>query len=426
MSKKKIGFSPKQQAILGFPYNPNNYEAVIADGAIRSGKTIPMAIGFVLWAMANFNESDFIIGSKTVGTAQRNVIRLLQRMNYFKQEFQIKYAVTKGYMEVTRGDRTNYFYIFGGSTERSQDVVQGGTMCGAFLDEVALMPRSFVEQVIARCSDERALLWFNCNPEHPTHWFKQEWIDDAVGKKALYLHFTMEDNPSLSERVKERYRRRYSGVFYQRFILGLWTKAEGIIYKNFADNPSKFRVSKETLETWKLNYVSVGVDFGGSKSKTKFVATGFYNNFKDIVALKSVELPSDHTTEELGLAYQKFEKEIWDEYGMFFNAYADSAEQILIRSLKTYAQYSAIKDAYKGAIYDRIVFTNTLHTMGAFWILEGECNDLEKAMSESVWSEKKENERLDDGSYDVDVLDAWEYSIEREMKKILYYVTFFD
>lgn len=424
-NKQEHGFSPKQQSILGFPYSKKGYEAVIADGAIRSGKTIPMAIGFVLWAMANFKDSDFIIGSKTVGTAQRNIIKPLQRMTYFQQEFKIHYAVTKGYMTIQRGSTINYFYIFGGSTERSQDVVQGGTMSGAFLDEVALMPKSFVEQVIARCSDERALLWFNCNPEHPTHWFKKEWIDDRENKKALYLHFTMDDNPSLSERVKDRYRRRYSGVFYQRFILGLWTKAEGIIYKTFADNPSKYRVSKETLKTWKLNYISVGIDFGGSKSKTKFVATGFYNNFKDVVALKSRELPSNHTAEELGKAYQEFEQELKDEYNMFFNAYADSAEQILIRSLKTHARFSAIKDARKYKVYDRIVFTDTLHTMNAFWILEGECNDLEKAMTEAVWNEKIENERLDNGTYDVDVLDAFEYSFEREMNRILHYLTFF-
>lgn len=412
------GFSPKQMDVISFPYNTNGYEAVIADGAIRSGKTISMAIGFVLWVMANFNESDFIIGSRTVGVAQRNIIRPLMRIKYMRENFDMKYTVSKGYMEVRRGSVVNYFYVFGGSTEKSQDVVQGGTMSGALLDEVALMPRSFVEQVVARCSVEEALLWFNCNPEHPTHWFKEEWIDRREDQKALYLHFTMEDNPSLSERVKERYRRRYSGVFFRRFILGEWTKAEGIIYQDFADEPDKFILDKIPAD-WKFNHLNVGVDFGGNKSKTKFVATGFYNNYKDVVVLKTKELGGDYTTEDLVTAYQEFEKEIWQEYNQFFYAYCDSAEQILIRSLKMGAKYSSIKDAQKLKIIERIRMTTSLQRLGRFWILKDKAKDLEKAMEEAVWDEKKEDERLDNGTFDVDVLDGFEYSIEKEFKRLL-------
>ncbi len=423
MTNSNIGFSEKQLEILKFPYNSKGYEAVIGDGAIRSGKTSSMAIAFILWAMSNFNEADFIIGSKTVGTANRNIIRPIRRMTYFQEHFEINYVISRGYMTVKRGDVENYFYIFGGSTERSQDVVQGGTMSGAFLDEVALMPRSFVEQVIARCSEEEALLWFNCNPEHPTHWFKTEWIDKRKEKKVLYLHFTMEDNPSLSERVKERYRRRYAGVFYQRFILGLWTRAEGIIYKDFADNPEKF-ILDEIPSNWKFNKFNVGVDFGGNKSNTKFVAVGFFNNFKDVVVLKSTELSGDYTADTLQEEYQKFEAEVKEEYKLFFNAYCDSTEQILIRTLKMSARHSVIKNAYKGSIFERIKLVTSLMGLGRFWILRGRATDLEGALKEAVWDDKKENERLDDGTFDVDVLDATEYAIEPEMKTILHRLTY--
>ena len=125
--------------------------------------------------------------------------------------------------------------MFGGKDERSQDLIQGMTLAGVFFDEVALMPQSFVTQAEARCSVEGAKYWYNCNPKNPTHWFKKEYIDLQKEKKLLYLHFTMDDNLTLSEKVKERYKRMFSGVFYQRNILGLWVTAEGKIYTTFTD-----------------------------------------------------------------------------------------------------------------------------------------------------------------------------------------------
>lgn len=410
-------FSQKQEQVLAFPYN-TDYEAVICDGAIRSGKTSVMSIAYILWAMSNFNETNFIIGGRTAGTIQRNVIKPLMRIKYMKENFIMNYTLSRGYMEVRRGNVTNYFYVFGGINERSQDVVQGGTMGGAFLDEVALLPRSFVEQCIARCSEENALLWFNCNPEYPEHWFKKEWIDKVEEKKALYLHFTMDDNPSLSERVKERYKRRYSGVFYQRYILGLWTRAEGVIYKRFADNPELYIID-EVPSDWKLNYIDVGVDFGGTQSKTKFVAKGVYNDHKELVILKTKELSGDYTMDDLGKAYQDFENELKAEYGIYFNAFCDSAEPILIRTLKQYAKFSSIREAQKTSIFGRIKFTDEMLGARRFWVMR-RCQDLIQSLKVAVWDDKKENERLDNNTYDVDVLDAMEYSFERDMKKFLF------
>ena len=135
--------------------------------------------------------------------------------------------------EISKGDTVNFFYIFGGKDERSQDLIQGITLAGMFFDEVALMPESFVNQATGRCSVDGSKFWFNCNPDSPSHWFKLNWIDKADEKKLIYLHFTMDDNLSLSERIKERYRAMYSGVFYDRFILGLWVIAEGLVYGMF-------------------------------------------------------------------------------------------------------------------------------------------------------------------------------------------------
>lgn len=234
MSKYKP-FSQKQLKVLSWWAHPeisNKYSAVIADGSIRSGKTMSMSHGFVFWAMTEFENQNFAICGKTVGSCYRNVIKpLIQMIN---GRYQIKYLRSENLMIVKQGAKTNYFYIFGGRDESSQDLIQGITLAGVLLDEVALMPRSFVEQALARCSVEGSRFWFNCNPDSQYHWFYTEWIQKSEQKEALYLHFDMDDNLTLSPKIKERYKAQYSGVFYERYILGRWVAADGIIYPMFS------------------------------------------------------------------------------------------------------------------------------------------------------------------------------------------------
>lgn len=226
------GLSSKQLQILAFP--KTQYQALICDGAVRSGKTSVMTLSFVIWAMNEFNQRNFAICGKTVQSAVRNVITPLLSVRYLvKNRYQLSWSFSNHLLTITRGKKTNYFYVFGGKDEGSAALIQGITLAGVFLDEVALMPRSFVEQALARCSVERSRFWFNCNPEAPSHWFYQEWILCSEEKKALHLHFLMEDNPSLSQEVLERYHSLYSGVFYDRYIKGEWVRAEGRIYDMF-------------------------------------------------------------------------------------------------------------------------------------------------------------------------------------------------
>lgn len=221
-------FSKKQLQILAFP--KTDKDALICDGSIRAGKTSVMSVAFVLWAMQNFNGKNFGICSKTIKTAQRNIIRPLLAMQFIKKRFNIRF-VQNEYVELTDAKgRTNTFYIFGGKDESSYQLIQGITLAGVLLDEVALMPRSFVDQALARCSVTGRKLWFNCNPEGQLHWFYQEWILEAESKNALHLHFGLDDNPSLDEKIKEYYRSMYVGVFFQRYIEGQWVSAEGVIY----------------------------------------------------------------------------------------------------------------------------------------------------------------------------------------------------
>lgn len=228
-------FSKKQRKVLNWwcESSPvNDKDGIIADGAIRSGKTLSMSLSFVLWAMSSFNGQNFAMCGKTIGSFRRNVLFWLKLM-LKSRGYQVIDHRADNLVIVTRGDVENYFYIFGGKDERSQDLIQGITLAGVFFDEVALMPESFVNQATGRCSVDGSKYWFNCNPDGPYHWFKVNWIDKRKEKRLLYLHFTMDDNLSLSEKIKARYRSMYTGVFFKRYILGLWCMAEGIIYDMF-------------------------------------------------------------------------------------------------------------------------------------------------------------------------------------------------
>lgn len=245
----------RKQAKLFFWWLESEYDAVIADGAIRSGKSICMSTSFVLWAMSNFKNSQFALCGKTIESLRRNVADPL--MNSLEGIFTVKNNLSRNYLEISDGNTTNKFFIFGGKDENSYSLIQGITLAGVFFDEVVLMPRSFVEQALARCSLSGSKFWFNCNPDHPSHWFKKEWIDKSDEKKALYLHFTMQDNPSLEEKIKRRYKSLYSGVFYERYILGRWVRAEGRVYPMF---DAKRHVIKAAANSSGDYYISI--DYG--------------------------------------------------------------------------------------------------------------------------------------------------------------------
>lgn len=220
--------SEKQKKILAFPYS--KYDAIICDGAVRSGKTSIMTVAFVDWAMREFDRQRFGICGKTVDSATKNIIIPYISMSYAKERYTIRWRRSDKVLEVRRGAVVNYFEVFGGKDESSFTLIQGRTLAGVLLDEVALMPESFVNQALARCSVDGARLWFSCNPDNPNHWFYLNWIKRHKERNALYLRFAMTDNPSLSEATLARYESMYSGVFYDRYIRGLWVVAEGLVY----------------------------------------------------------------------------------------------------------------------------------------------------------------------------------------------------
>jgi phage terminase, large subunit, PBSX family len=233
-------------------------KAIICDGSVRSGKTVSMIIGFVHWAMRFFDGKNFGICGKTISSTERNIVMPLMDMPDITDYYFVKYIRGENKRIIIRsGKKTNTFFIFGGKDESSYELVQGVTLTGVLFDEVALMPQSFVDQAVARTlSEQGARHWFNCNPESSEHWFYKEWICNTRQKKAIHLHFTMQDNPILSPKQIADAEALYNGVFYDRYIRGLWCVAEGLIYPQFRKEQHVRRLDHPQGE-W---YISV--DYG--------------------------------------------------------------------------------------------------------------------------------------------------------------------
>lgn len=280
-----LQFSKKQLQLLTWwtdGSSANNCDAIICDGAVRSGKTVCMSLSFIFWAFYSFSDKSFALCGKTVTSLRRNVItQLLPLLS--ELGFQCREKVSKNYILIKKGKCENRFYLFGGKDEGSAALIQGMTLAGILLDEAALMPRSFCEQAIARCSVEKSKLWFNCNPENPSHWFYIEWIKKAKEKNCYYLHFTMNDNPSLSKEMRTRYEKLYSGAFYERFVEGRWVGAEGLVYSFFGEDfiydvPKELDSYYVSCDYGTVNPTSMGL--WGEKDGVFFRISEFYHNSK--------------------------------------------------------------------------------------------------------------------------------------------------
>ena len=234
----RLCFSEKQKRVLRW-WNRGSpdagKDAILCDGAVRSGKTLCLGLSFVLWSMTRFQRQQFALCGKTTESVRRNllssVLPVLEGLGFTWEE-----KLSRNWMKIRCGGVENTYFLFGGKDEGSAALIQGVTLAGVLLDEVALMPRSFVEQACARCSVTGAKFWFSCNPAGPGHWFYREWICKAQARNLLHLRFFMEDNPTLSQETRQRYERTFQGAFYRRFVLGEWTVAEGLVYDFFEES----------------------------------------------------------------------------------------------------------------------------------------------------------------------------------------------
>ena len=415
-------FSRKQRKVLNWWCRSSpvrDFNGIIADGAIRSGKSVAMSLGFVVWAMSEFSACNFAMCGKTIGSFRRNVLFWLKLM-LRSRGYSVAEQRTENLVIVRRGGVENYFYVFGGKDERSQDLIQGITLAGVFFDEVALMPESFVNQATGRCSVDGSKFWFNCNPGSPAHWFKTGWIDNRADKRLLYLRFTMDDNLSLSEAVKERYRSTYTGVFFKRYILGEWKSADGVIYRQFADDPERFILDDVPADIFTG---VMGLDFGGNGSAHAGCLVGITRGYRSIVVLdeyyrKEIIDPGTLTDDVCGFV-QRSQAQV-----RATSIWCDSAETTLIKGIRTevFARHIPVevRNARKGEIIDRIRLCDMLMSQGRFFILR-RCRHTIAALSEAVWDGKSptKDKRLDDGSTNIDSLDALEYALEPHANRLI-------
>ena len=268
-NKVKFEFQPfsiKQKKLLTWWHDKSpfkDFDMIIADGSIRSGKTVSMILSFMTWSISTFQNENFIIAGKSMGALKRNVLEpMFKILN--AQGLDYKYVRSEN-PHIVVG--TNYYYLFGASNEASQDTLQGLTAAGAYADEAALMPQSFINQMQGRCSVDGSKVWLNCNPSSPFHFIKTDYIDMAEEKRILRLHFNLDDNLTLSEEIKAKYRRMFKGIFYQRYVLGEWVMAEGVIYDAFQHDTMTVAELPAMLRYW------VGVDYGTSNATT-FILCG--------------------------------------------------------------------------------------------------------------------------------------------------------
>jgi PBSX family phage terminase large subunit len=407
-------FSKKQLKVLTWwcPSSPHkNKFALICDGSVRAGKTVVMSLSFVMWAMETFNGENLGMAGKTIGALRRNVIQPLKRM-LKGRGYKVKDHRADNFLTIMFRGKTNYFYLFGGKDESSQDLIQGITLAGMFFDEVALMPKSFVNQATARCSVTGAKLWFNCNPAGPRHWFKTDWLDQLAKKNALHLHFTMEDNPSLDEETKKRYYSMYSGVFYKRFILGLWVVAEGLVYEDY--NEEKHKVSREQInkmieEGAFMEYIA-GTDWG----VTSPMAGNIYGVTREFKFYQIAEYYRRRsTTEDLGRWYLQQEQRLGRKINVI---YCDSAEPDRILTLKKMGlrAIEAVKEIDAGLNTVMTLFKND-----RLFICAEDCPNTENELLSYHYPEPDDPKAAADKPVDEDnhSMDAKRYCLHTYLRK---------
>jgi PBSX family phage terminase large subunit len=273
----------------------------------------------------------------------------------------------------------------------------------------------------SRLDKDHSIFDGTCNPEGPEHWFKKFLDSDA---DIFHQSYVIDDNPYLSPSFILSLKKEYEGtVYFDRYIMGKWRAAEGIIYRRFADDPRGFIIPHDDERLKGLSKVTVGVDFGGNKSGSAFVACGTVGNYESITVLSS-ELHRDLIDSDmLGERFCDFIESVEASYGSVDAAYCDNAEPILIRSLKKAARSRGlsvqIRLAKKSSVNDRIRLVCRLMSQKRFFITEQAVSVKEALMTAVYDSEGASDTRLDNGTSDIDSLDALEYSIERDAMKLI-------
>ncbi len=401
-------FTPKQKETINMFRDGEFRRLNILDGSVRSGKTY---ISLIIWAlMISTRDYDerFIMVGRTLTTLKRNCLELLQEL---VGDANFSYSLSRKEAELFG----RKIYLEGADNALSEDKIRGMTLAGAYCDEITLLDEDFFRMLLSRLSVEGAFLLGTTNPDAPTHWLYKNYIKRGEDGEVdlLTIHYLIDDNTFLDKKYVENIKKEYVGVFYDRFILGLWKAAEGVVYPLFANHPERFII--KSIKTEDIMYAVIGVDFGGNGSAHTFVLNGFTKGYGEVITLDEFYLKKEISPAELEAEFVKFVKRAKSKYSVF-ETYADSAETTLIKGLRSAVSNARlgmdIFKAKKGPINDRINLYNRLMGLGRYYVLE-HCEKIIEAYKTAEWKRNSDkDERLDNGSFNIDSLDACEYTTE--------------
>jgi len=410
----KIAFTEKQNEFIQLFKQDKLKRINLLQGSVSAGKTWISLILWAFWVATRPKEHLYMMCGKSLQTLKRNCLLPLQDL-IGKKHFTFSISTKEG---VLFGRK---IMLEGANDQRSEGKIRGITLGGAYCDELTLFPKDFFVMLLSRLRVPGAKLIATTNPDVPTHWLKTDYIDNnALCDTLLSVFFHIDDNTTLPAEYVESLKKEYTGVYYDRFIRGDWVVANGAIYKVFSDSPTSFNAE----DIPHFDYLNVGLDFGGNGSQHALCASGITHDMKYLYALKSERIPAaDMTPQTLYRRVYEFCEDILKRYGKITAVYADSAEQTLIAGLRQALRPLGIivKNSLKREINDRIRATTMLMGGGRFKLVAEECNSLINAFKGAVWNDKiiGKEERLDDGTSDIDTLDAFEYSFERHIPQLI-------
>lgn len=406
-------FSPKQEKALSLVKSGKLKRINILEGSVRSGKTYISMIMWGFWIAGAPKDGAYLMAGKTLTTLRRNVLEPM--CGIFGSCFTYSLSRKEGRLFGRK------IYLEGAANAQAESKIRGMTLNGAYCDELSIFPEDFFTMLLSRLSTAGAKLIATTNPDNPGHWLKRNYLDNKT-LSLLDLKFTLEDNTFLPAEYVRALKSEFTGVFYDRFILGNWTAAEGRIYEDFSQkcviSPAEL---KDRLSEKPLITSVVGVDYGGNKSASAFVHTGFDAGFQNVYVLSEHYDKRNSSAECLISAFREYISGEKSRFPTLNTACCDSAEQLLIKSFRS-AVNIEVKNALKKQVNTRINMVNRLISAGRLHI-SAECPHLIEALKTAVWDERSVHKdvRLDDGSTNIDSLDAFEYSLERFERDLFHY-----
>ncbi len=399
--------TPKQKKVLRDTLrSPHRFNVSV--GAVRSGKTY-LDFFRIPYRLRNLKDGEnaVLIGN-TQATLERNVIAPMRK---FWGDSLVG-NVHAGKVRLFGKD----CFIVGAEKIAGGEKLRGMSIGYAYGDEITTWNENVFRMLESRLDKENSVFDGTCNPSSPSHWFKKFLDSDADIYRA---DFSIDDNPALPEKFVRSLKREYLGtVYYDRFILGKWRSADGIIYRTFADHPNDFIL--KNIPEKDIIMADIGVDFGGNDSAHAFNLTGYTRSYAKIITLSEYYNKKIISPSELERDFRDFVIASKKKFPALRDVYCDSAEQVLIRGLKNSAAKNRlgveIHNAAKKKISDRICFYTGIMSAGRYFISEN-CIHTIDAFSEAQYCD--DGTRRDNGSSNIDSLDAQEYSTEKRMNEII-------